>query len=156
MPDDAAPWLIRDAEPGDHADWLVLWQGYLDFLGSSLAPAVTANVWQGIMEPARRYRARLALVAGRVCGFAIHHPHLSTWSIAPDCYLEDLFVAESARGLGLGRALIVDLVDIARANGWERLYWMTDADNHRARRLYDTFTPSDGNVRYRFRLSQPE
>ena len=156
MAGDAAPWLIRDAEPGDHADWLVLWQGYLDFLGSELAPAVTTNVWQGIMEPARRFRARLALVDGRVCAFAIHHPHPSTWSIRPDCYLEDLFVAESARGLGLGRALIEDLVAIARTEGWERLYWMTDTGNHRARRLYDSFTPSDGNIRYRFRLSQSE
>lgn len=156
MPGDSrADVLIRDAEAGDHADWLALWQGYLDFQGSTLAPKVTANVWQGIMEPARRYRARLAVMNGKVCGFAIHLPHLSTWSINPDCYLEDLFVAEGARGIGLGRALIDDVLTIARAHGWERLYWMTGTDNLRARRLYDTITPADGSIRYRLRVAPP-
>lgn len=144
--------LIRTAGPADHAAWLALWQDYLAFLGADLRPGVTENVWRGITEANPRYRCRLALVQGEVQGFAIHHPHVSTWSINPDCYLEDLFVAESARGLGLGRALIDDLVAICRALGWERLYWMTEATNARARRLYNSYCETDGNIRYRFRV----
>ena len=144
--------LIRDAEPADHAAWLALWQGYLAFLHTDLRPEVTENVWRGITAASPRYRCRLAVAVGKVLGFAIHHPHFSTWSINPDCYLEDLFVADSARGLGLGRALIDDLVAICRAEGWERLYWMTEATNARAQRLYDSYVESDGNIRYRFRV----
>jgi GNAT superfamily N-acetyltransferase len=144
--------VIRDAGPADHAVWLDLWQGYLAFLHTDLRAEVTANVWHGITEPTPRYRCRLAQVGGEVSGFAIHHPHLSTWSIRPDCYLEDLFVAESARGMGLGRALIDDLVAICREKGWERLYWMTEATNVRAQALYNSYCETDGNIRYRFRV----
>ena len=53
---------------------------------------------------------------------------------------------------GVGRALITDLQALAKANGWQRLYWHTDEGNATARRLYDSFTPSDGHVRYRMKL----
>ena len=41
---------------------------------------------------------------------------------------------------------------LARAKGWHRLYWHTDATNTTARKLYDSFIPTDGNVRYRLTL----
>lgn len=144
--------LIRDAAPADHKAWLALWMDYLTFSHTDLRPEVTRNVWLGITEPNPRFRCRLAVVGGKLLGFAIHHPHVSTWSVNPDCYLEDLFVAEQARGLGLGRALLDDLVAIARTSGWERLYWMTDQTNSRARQLYNSYSAADGTIRYRFRV----
>ena len=89
---------------------------------------------------------------GEMVGFAIHHNHPSTWVLGNDCYLEDLFLTEAARGKGLGRALIEDLIALARARGWQRLYWHTDEGNTTARQLYDRFTPSDGHIRYRLKL----
>lgn len=86
---------------------------------------------------------------GKVSGFAIHFTHPSTWVVSDDCYLEDLFVDEEIRGAGLGRALLDDLVALSRANGWSRLYWHTDENNHRARKLYDSYVETDGHVRYR-------
>ena len=58
----------------------------------------------------------------------------------------------TARGLGLGRALIDDLIALARAKGWHRLYWHTDEANATARKLYDSFLPPDGHIRYRMAL----
>ena len=72
----------------------------------------------------------------------------STWTVAPVCYLEDLFVAPSFRGDGIGRLLIQDLVDRAKSNGWSRLYWHTRANNP-ARHLYEEFAKADDFVRYR-------
>ena len=69
-------------------------------------------------------------------GFALHFRHESTWVIGEDCYLEDLFVVDSARGKGVGRALIGDLRHLAETQGCARLYWTADADNARARALY--------------------
>ncbi len=89
-------------------------------------------------------------------GFALHHHHASTWVLGDDCYLEDLFVSEAARGLGIGRALIDDLIVLARAKGWHRLYWHTDAGNARARSLYDSYVLSDGHIRYRMSLKRDE
>ncbi len=104
------------------------------------------------MDPASALKARVAVGTNALLGFAIHLHHPSTWVPGEDCYLEDLFVADTARGMGVGRALIADLQTLARAKGWHRLYWHTDKDNARARTLYDSIVPSDGHVRYRLKL----
>ena len=78
--------------------------------------------------------------------------HEGTWSAAPICYLEDLFVAPEARGAGIGRALISDLIAVGKVRGWSRLYWHTKSGNSEARRLYDRFVAADDFCRYRLVL----
>jgi GNAT superfamily N-acetyltransferase len=143
---------LRDATPSDETAFLSLWHQYIAFYKVSLAPDVTTATWARLMTAASPVKARLALVDGQVQAFAIHLHHPSTWVATEDCYLEDLFVAPEARGHGLGRALLDDLVALARAKGWARLYWHTDEGNTRARALYDRYVASDGHVRYRMRL----
>lgn len=147
-----APLTLRDIHPDDKAQWHALWQGYLAFYHVTLDEEVTDQTWQRFFDPASRMRARVAVLGGRVIGFAIHHWHESSWAKGMDLYLEDLFVAEAARGQGAGQALITDLQAIGRARGFSRLYWHTDEGNATARRLYDTFVASDGHVRYRLNL----
>ena len=53
----------------------------------------------------------------------------------------------------MGRALIDDLLDLAKERGWDRLYWHTDAGNKTARTLYDRYTKADNFVRYRIPIS---
>ncbi len=144
--------MIRDATTGDREAFLALWQGYLDYYGVTLAPEVTAATWARLMDPASPVKARLAEAGGKVRGFAVHLHHPSTWVLTEDCYLEDLFVAPDARGQGLGRALIDDLIALARARGWGRVYWHTRIDNERARALYDQYVGWDDHIRYRLRL----
>lgn len=143
---------IRDAAPADEAGWRSLWQQYLDFYEVVLTPEVTSATWARLMDPVSPVKARLAFADGAMVGFAIHLHHPSTWVIGEDCYLEDLFLAPAARGKGVGRALIEDLMALARGKGWQRLYWHTDEENVVARRLYDRFVESDGHVRYRLTL----
>lgn len=143
---------IRDATPDDEAGWRRLWDAYLAFYDLALPPEVTAATWARLMDPASPVKARLALRGGRIAGFALHQHHPSSWVAGDDCYLEDLFVHAEARGAGVGRALIEDLIALARARGWHRLYWHTDEANTRARALYDSYTASDGHIRYRMRL----
>ena len=145
--------IIRDATAADEAAWRRLWDQYLAFYKVELADDVTAHTWARILDPSSRVAMRVAEVEGTLAGFAIHHFHDSTWVKTPDCYLEDLFLDATYRGQGIGRALIDDLIAIARAKGWARLYWHTDRDNATARKLYDTYAPEDGHVRYRLRLN---
>lgn len=144
--------LVRPAGPQDETEWRRLWAGFLDYYAHPLSPEVTAFTWARLMDPSCALKMRLALVDDRPAGFAIHQHHPSTWVMGDDCYLEDLFVASDSRGEGVGRALIEDLIGLARSRGWKRLYWNTDAANETARRLYDRFTPDDGHVRYRLVL----
>lgn len=143
---------IRDCAAGDEAAWRGLWDGFLTYYGVELDPKVTAFTWARLMDPANALKARLAVEGDQVFGFAIHQHHPSTWVMGDDCYLEDLFVDPSARGRGVGRALIEDLIALARGRGWQRLYWNTDSTNETARRLYDSITPDDGHIRYRLTL----
>jgi GNAT superfamily N-acetyltransferase len=143
---------IRDAQPQDEAGWRNLWAQYLQFYDVQLSDGVTTSTWGRIIDPASPLQARFAFDGDTLLGFALHHTHLSTWVMAPDCYLEDLFLAEAARGKGTGRALMDDLIAICRAKGYARLYWHTDEGNTQARKLYDSYTPTDGHVRYRVKM----
>ena len=143
---------IRDATAGDETEFRRLWQGFTDGYGLTLAPGVTDFTWARLIDPSCPMAARLALLDGVPQGFAIHQHHPSTWVMGDDGYLEDLYVAPEARGQGLGRALIEDLIAIGRARGWQRLYWLTEIENATARRLYDRFCTNDGHIRYRMAL----
>jgi GNAT superfamily N-acetyltransferase len=143
---------VRDATEADEAAFLALWQGFTDGYGLTLPPGVTAFTWARLMDPVCPMKARLACVDEVPQGFAIHQHHPSTWVMGDDGYLEDLFVAPEARGRGLGRALIEDLIAIGRSRGWRRLYWLTEIENATARHLYDQFCENDGHIRYRMAL----
>lgn len=144
--------VIRMAEPRDEDRWRELWRGYLDFYHQPQDEAVTAGTWSRICEPGSGILCRVIEAEGQLVGFAIAVLHPGTWTLAPVCYLEDLFVDPAARGRGFGRALIDDLLTLARERGWSRLYWHTQAGNATARRLYDTYVPADDFVRYRLVL----
>lgn len=143
---------LRDARPSDETDFRHLWQGFCNGYGLTLPEEVTAFTWARLMDPGNALTARLAVLDGVPQGLAIHQHHPSTWVAGDDGYLEDLFVAEAARGKGLGRALIEDLIAIGRRNGWRRLYWLTEIENQTARRLYDQYCENDGHIRYRMTL----
>ncbi len=83
-----------------------------------------------------------------VIGIEHYVLHASTWTTAPVCYLQDLFVAENARNLGAGRALIEALAKKAQEDYWYRVYWLTDRTNTTASKLYDKVTPVTNWVCY--------
>jgi len=144
--------LIRDAEPRDEAAWRRLWSGYITFYEVDVPEAVTAYTWARILDPDMPMFCRVAERDGTVVSFTISTLHPSTWTAGLNCYLEDLFVDPDARGDGVGRAMVDDLLARANEKGWSRLYWHTDAGNETARALYDRYTLADNFVRYRLPL----
>jgi GNAT superfamily N-acetyltransferase len=69
----------------------------------------------------RRFEAILAFIDGEPAGCALFHSRFSTWLGRPGLYLEDLYVAEEARGRGVGRRLMARLAAIAVERGWGRI-----------------------------------
>jgi len=61
---------------------------------------------------------------------------LSVWTAADDCWVEDLFVSEEARGSGLGAAMIEASFERARVRGCRRIELDVDAGNEPAVGLY--------------------
>lgn len=62
---------------------------------------------------------------------------LSVWTAADDCWLEDLFVREEARGTGLGRALVHAALARAAERGCRRVELDVSEGNAAARALYE-------------------
>ena len=143
-----SPALIRAALPADEGAWRQLWRAYCEFYNAALGDEVANRTWKRILDPDSAVMCIVAEVDGQVYGFANCVVHENTWETQAVCYLEDLFVLPSARGHGIGKALIEWLRNAMRAEGWARLYWMTKEDNARARGLYDQFAKADGFVRY--------
>ena len=81
----------------------------------------------------------------------------SLWSQSDEAYLAELWVAPSARGAGLGRALLRGALDRARARGCDWLDLATSADDVAARALYESeglraTEGEDGPVAYHYEI----
>jgi len=152
----AAPVKIRAVEPDDFPAWKVLWDGYNAFYGrhgdTALAPDITRTTWSRFFDAYEPMHALVAEQAGKLIGLAHFLLHRSTIQIQPNCYLQDLFTAEAARGKGVARSLIEEVYTRAKAQGLERVYWQTHETNTTAMRLYDAVAEKSGFVVYRKRL----
>ena len=67
--------------------------------------------------------AVLAEEDGRPVGFALFFHNYSTFLAQPGLYLEDLYVLESHRGKGIGKALLAHLAKIAVDRNCGRMEW---------------------------------
>lgn len=140
---------IRPVGAADHAVWLPLWQGYLDFYQSKLPAATSALTWQRFLDPAEPMHAALAWRDGQALGLVHWIFHRSCWTRGDYCYLQDLFVAEGRRGNGIGRRLIEHVYAEARAAGASRVHWLTQESNSDAMQLYERIAERSGFVQYR-------
>ncbi len=140
---------IRPVGEDERAAWNPLWSGYLDFYRTALTQDVTDCTWERFHDPDEQIFALGGYVDGKLAGFAHYLFHRSTWAPKRYCYLEDLFVADSARGSGLGRALIETVYRDAEAAGASRVYWLTHSSNAQARALYDKVADNLGFIQYR-------
>jgi ribosomal protein S18 acetylase RimI-like enzyme len=62
---------------------------------------------------------------------------LSVWTGADDCWLEDLYVEDGARGAGLGRALVTASFERAAARGCRRIELDVNEQNTAAVAFYE-------------------
>jgi GNAT superfamily N-acetyltransferase len=60
---------------------------------------------------------------GRIVGYALFYPVLSSFRTRWRLWLEDLYVEPDARGTGAGRALMAALARIADARAWTSMDW---------------------------------
>ena len=149
VPDTSNAIQIRPFAPEDRQAWEPLWQGYLTFYKSTLAPEVTDTTWERLLDPAEPMHGLAATLNGGIVGIVHYLYHRSTWSIGNYCYLQDLFTSEAARNRGVGRALIEAVYEKARGDGASRVYWLTHETNTSAQALYDKIAVKSGFIQYR-------
>jgi GNAT superfamily N-acetyltransferase len=107
------------------------WWGYAEPSGAEMSARVERLMRSGEAE---------FLLAGDgdapagVCQLRYRY---GVWLGAPDCWLEDLFVREPARGGGVGRALAQAAITRARERGCRRIELDVNEANPAALALYE-------------------
>lgn len=147
--------IIRPVARGDFRHWQLLWQGYLDFYEVSLPKEQSELTWERFFEQGHVFQAVVAELDGGVVGIAHAMLRQSTWEQVGDLYIEDLFVATSARRQGVAQALISYFKDEAVAVGAGSLYWQTRAGNVTAQSLYDQIARKNDYLQYAIKISAP-
>jgi GNAT superfamily N-acetyltransferase len=140
---------VRPLEINDKVRWLQLWKGYLTFYKTEFSADKTEVTWKRLLDPNFNLYCLLAEHDGQIMGMTTFNFQNSTWSENGQCLLEDLFVDETIRGQGTGRALIDAVISEAKKHGCSRVYWNTDETNQTARKLYDTYVLESGKRQYR-------
>lgn len=73
----------------------------------------------------------------KLVGFALYYDLPEAISRRRAGQIDDLYVVPEARGRGVARSLIADIVAEGRQRGWIQLRWMVPQDNLVAQQLYD-------------------
>jgi GNAT superfamily N-acetyltransferase len=131
--------VIAVVAEADLPDLLPLMRGYCDFY--EVAPADDALLAMSRTLIADPEHEGLQLIArddsGQAVGFATIFWTWSTLSAERLGVMNDLFVAEGARGGGVAEALIAACAERCRRRGATSLDWQTAHTNERARAVYD-------------------
>ena len=141
---------IETLSDADREVWERLFRGYIAFYERSLPDAEYDRAWQRF-QAGTEIHALGARLDGQLVGIAhfLAHPHTNAADV---CYLQDLFTDPSARGRGVGRALIERVADWGRERGCSQLYWRTHSSNATARALYDQVAENRGFIVYQRNL----
>ena len=116
--------LIRDKAEFD---------GCLDQLRSS-----EDDISNAFFSESPKAKALVVESNGEVIGIATYYDIYSTFIAKPGIWLDDLYVHESYRQTGAGKALMKALCQIAKDSGCGRIDWIVARDNTNGRQFYDS------------------
>ena len=129
---------IAPVGAADLGDLLPLMRAYCEFYEVSPSEAELRALSLALIEDPRHEGVQL-LARNEVAGAAGFATVYWSWSTTSACrigIMNDLFVAESARGSGLAEALIEACRRECAARGAHQLTWQTAPENRRAQAVY--------------------
>ena len=131
--------VIAHVTEDDLPELLPLMRGYCDFYEASPSDQDLLGLSRALLaEPGRHGTQMMAHDAeGKAVGFATVHWTWSTLQAREIGVMNDLFVAEEARGGGVAEALIAACVEECSDRGAAKLGWQTKKDNLRAQAVYE-------------------
>ena len=140
---------LRELNEDDFDSWRRLWSAYLAFYNTSLNELIYETTFARLVS--KDNTSQNGIVACKndeMVGLVHYIFHPDNWNIEDDCYLQDLFVIETARSLGVGRSLIEAVYAKARERGCPGVYWLTEKTNKQARALYDKVARATSFIEY--------
>ena len=142
---------LRELNEADFDSWKRLWRVYLAFYNTNVNSLIYETTFRRLVS--KENTAQNAIVAcknNEIVGLVHYIFHPDNWNIEDDCYLQDLFVVETARGMGIGRSLIEAVYAEADKIGSPSVYWLTEKTNKRARALYDKVAQVTSFIEYSY------
>ena len=136
MSADATSFDVRNAGSDDLPALAALFDGYRVFYGQPSDPLRAGAFLRQRLERGDSHLLLGVDAQGGALGFVQLYPSFTSVGTAPIEILNDLFVAESARGRGVARALLRRAADDARSRGAVGLVLSTALDNTPAQSLY--------------------
>lgn len=141
--------MIRPARPEDRQAFLAMWD---DFVATDPTEPGDRGLgplnWDRIADPANPLSCLIAEAEGDQVGFVLYLALPFTWSRGDACYLQDIYVRPRSRGAGHAARMIDTLAGMGRDRGWYKIFWMTQAHNASAQRLYDRLALRRDYIRY--------
>jgi ribosomal protein S18 acetylase RimI-like enzyme len=124
-----------------------LFDAYRVHYGQDPAPEQTRR-WLMEQLDRQRFRVAIASLGGDVCGLITTTVIPASLTLRTAWLIRDLFVDPAQRRSGAARALLLHVIETARAEGALRLSLQTEPDNTAALSLYGSlgFTQVDGLV----------
>ncbi len=133
---------IRSLERKDYESWLPLWQANcLD----QISDDVTAETWRRLTNPKEHVHG-LGIFNDdnnqakgnnqELLGILHYILHPTTGFKEYACYMQDLYIDETARRQGLAKRLVWELESIGKAEKWARIYWFAEKNNMAVQNLY--------------------
>jgi GNAT superfamily N-acetyltransferase len=123
----------------DLDDLLPLMRGYCEFYGAAPSDEALLALSRALIADPEREGVQLLARdwRGRAVAFATVFWSWSTLSASRIGVMNDLYVAEHARGSGIADAMILACAERCRRRGATSLQWQTAKDNARAQAVYD-------------------
>jgi GNAT superfamily N-acetyltransferase len=148
---------IRRAAPPDAAAITAMIHDLASFEHAADQCSVVENqVSTALFGENPTLRAHVAEVDGEVAAMALWFLNFSTWDGVEGIYLEDLYVRNRFRRLGLARGLLAALAQECVENNYTRLAWAVLNWNTDAIALYRTVGAAPQTEWTTYRLSGPE
>lgn len=140
---------IRPAGDDDFFGWLPLFATYCEFHDTAFDDAKALSIWNWLRDEHHPLRVVLAVdEADRPVGFAHFREEPRTLCAATGIHLDDLYVDESSRGTGIGRALVEHVRTVAASHGHGSVRGTIAANNDVAQKLCESLATRTSRITY--------
>jgi len=136
--------------------WAELYKSYAEFYKVDLSPQQLGTVWTWLGGHGTELRGLAALVDGEPRGIINYRSFLRPLAGEVGIFLDDIYVCPTVRRIGVGKALLDRLNDIAVAQDSSVIRWMTAHDNQGAQTFYDQFGKKTSWITYDHKMSDED
>ena len=127
---------LRRATPSDADAVLAMMREYYAFDRLDFEASAARAALDGLLADSARGEVWIASHDGAPVGYGVLCLGWSLEFHGRDAFVDEIFVAESARGTGVGRELLGRLEERCRALGVRALHLEVDHENRRALEMY--------------------